>query len=59
MNFPGVPEMPPLRMNPVSQDAPTTAAVPLAPAGSPTARQFKILQSRRAPAQLTLGLRRG
>lgn len=32
--------------------------VALSPAGSPTARRFKILQSSRAPAQLTLALLR-
>lgn len=52
--------MPPLRMHP-SRDA---TAAPAAPRPikqlvvGTAARQFKILQSNRAPAQLTLGLRR-
>ncbi len=51
--------MPPLRMHP-SRDATTPAAPrPQQPAVAGTSvRQFKILQSNRAPAQLTLGLRR-
>jgi hypothetical protein len=54
--------MPPLRLNADARDdvAKTPLQpVALAPAASPTARQFKILQSSRAPAQLSLALRRG
>ena len=54
--------MPPLRLKPNARDDVAKAApqpVALAPAASPTARQFKILQSSRAPAQLSLALRRG
>lgn len=54
--------MPPLRLNPNTRDTAAKAVphpVALAPAASPTARQFKILQSSRAPAQLSLALRRG
>lgn len=53
--------MPPLRLNPSPRDASKAAPQPvaLAPAASPVARQFKILQSSRAPAQLTLAFRRG
>lgn len=53
--------MPPLRMHPKNEPAKAPSApkaTPVAPAPSP-ARQFKILQSSRAPAQLTLALRRG
>ena len=53
--------MPPLRLNTDQRDASPKAApqpVALAPAVSPNARQFKILQSSRAPAQLSLALRR-
>jgi hypothetical protein len=54
--------MPPLRLNKNPPDRTPNAAAPqpvaLAPKASPTARQFKILQSSRAPAQLSLALRR-
>lgn len=54
--------MPPLRFNPKSQrdDVPPSAPRPVATQPTPAGlRQFKILQSSRAPAQLTLTLRRG
>lgn len=52
--------MPPLHLKPNARDTTNAPVQPmaLAPAASPVARQFKILQSRRAPAQLTLALHR-
>lgn len=54
--------MPPLRVHPAKEPAPAPAAPRPMPrlnvATLPTTRQFKILQSRSAPAQLTLALRR-
>lgn len=52
--------MPPLRMHPLRDATATPAASrpPQPPVAGTSVRQFKILQSNRAPAQLTLGLRR-